>query len=440
MTNDVDPLELDRELRRTAARWHRWARSLRRGDGLEHDPFASTRVAGLTAFQAVGELDASDPLRQPLRRWIYRLAEQRINRVALVAVAYERRVATHSITKPEDIRATVGELVVRALSDASRRDAWLVAAGAACTALSTRAAHLWGRRQELARRMGLDSPDSIELPEPEVTALAERWLDESSDAAAAELSLELPDWIDVALGRGAEEGWPARITLRALAGMLDETDLLRSVDLDVGPLPATIAPASFLRGLARLGAAWVDATAPGDQPFVIAHDPYGLRRRTMGALLAGLPMNPQFARRRLDVPNARLNDFRRSMARTLLAATRLAALRVVLRPAALAGETAFRRAFEEHTGRVFGQPLSPTSAGSLVRLEVDDAQRFVGVALATQRSRELTEEHDDDWFRNPRAADELRADAARSPVASSDAATVDAGLGALMRHLTETLG
>ena len=67
-------------------------------------------------------------------------------------------------------------------------------------------------------------------------------------------------------------------------------------------------------------------------------------------------------------------------------------------------------AFEELSQRCLGEPLPPRAAGSLFRLHADDGQRFAGLLLAAELADTLTRTHDDDWFRNPRAAEELRAE------------------------------
>jgi hypothetical protein len=64
--------------------------------------------------------------------------------------------------------------------------------------------------------------------------------------------------------------------------------------------------------------------------------------------------------------------------------------------------------------------LPRRSAGALIRLRVDDAQRFAGLLLGAQRFFELVEAHDEDWFDNPRAADQLRSEARLVPAVSAD--------------------
>jgi hypothetical protein len=434
-----DPLKLDREIARTADAVKAWRRRLRAGEGTDEDPFWSNRlVAGRTAFQVVTELPASDPLRVPLRRWIYRLAEQRINRAALSRIAEERRRTEHVISEPEHARLPLGAMLGRALGEPKRRDAWLASYLRSNDALGVAVTTLWERRQELASRMGLPGPDAIEAPGADVAGAATRFLERTGGM------LELPrptvgSLLGVALAEATAEGWPRHLLPRTLLDLFRDTDLFRGVELDPGALPEAHGPASFLRALVMVGAAWTDATAPRDQPFVVAHDPYGLRRHTMGALLGALPVLPTFARRTLGIDASKLVDHGRLVARALLVETRAGALRVLLRSPALAGRRAFREAFEGETVRAFGVPLRPEAAGTLWQPRADDPARFAGMLLAARKAELLREAHDVDWHRNPRATEQLRDESHTSPEPTTTDALLTEGADALYRLLSERL-
>jgi hypothetical protein len=45
-----------------------------------------------------------------------------------------------------------------------------------------------------------------------------------------------------------------------------------------------------------------------------------------------------------------------------------------------------------------------------IRVRPRDSQRFAGALLAASRHETLVQTHDEDWFRNPRAIAELRAE------------------------------
>jgi hypothetical protein len=157
------------------------------------------------------------------------------------------------------------------------------------------------------------------------------------------------------------------------------------------------------------------ANAPRDQPFAIAHDAYGLERLRHGALFATLPLNAAFLTRRLGATRELARRAIRAAASTLLFETRFAALRVLLGRAALSGSRALRDAYSEGTYRCLGSELPATAAGALIRLRLDDPQRFAGQLLALETANRLREVHDEDWFRNPRAIDQLRSEASLPP-------------------------
>lgn len=440
--DELDPLRLDRALRETAGRARAWGRRLRRGAGLDEAPFEATRWAiGKSTFQAVSEMRQDDPLRIPLRRWIYRLSEVRINQAVLMRISFELRHQPRAVEGAESSQPTLAEVLAFALADSSaRRPHWLAAFGRHAAPLATLVRSLWERRAEIARRMGLDSADSLAAPVAGLAERAERWLAETDDAFTALECRTLPILVERALGLpGASDGWPRHLLLRTLTELVGQPELFRSLDLDLGDLPPPVGPASFLRGLRRLGATWVRAAAPRDQPFVVAHDAYALRDRTEGALFAGLPLNPEFARRQLGIARDRMSDFQRALAAVVLVETRLAALRTLLAERALQGERAYKDEFARLTERGLRVPLPGELAGAFIRTDVDEGQRFSGLFLAARQAAALTDAHDSDWFRNPRATDQLRSEAALSPEITAEPQALDQGEALLLARLTRAL-
>src|SRR5690606_13812916 len=81
-------------------------------------------VTGLSLFRRIGEMPENDPLREPLRRWVYRLAEQRINQATLNAIARERATEHHPPDAPGRQAVSFALLLKRALGDAPRREPW----------------------------------------------------------------------------------------------------------------------------------------------------------------------------------------------------------------------------------------------------------------------------------------------------------------------------
>jgi hypothetical protein len=70
---------------------------------------------------------------------------------------------------------------------------------------------------------------------------------------------------------------------------------------------------------------------------------------------------------------------------------------------------------------------------------VGDAQRLAGLLLAATRARELADEHDEDWFRNPRAIDQLRAETRVVPATTCTPDALQAGVHSLTHALTSQL-
>jgi hypothetical protein len=439
---ELELIALDRELKRAAEPWRRWRRQLRRGTGYDDDPFLYAReLLVREVFLHLRKLAPSDPLARPLSRWIYRLSEQRVNRAVIAGVARASRGELHPLDVPEQGRFTLEDLMQRALSDSERRSAWLSALFASAGELSERGALLWLRRAELAERAGLSSPDEIELASPAVYEIAELWLSRTRDLAESELPVrDLGKLIDVGLGHEAREGWPARISPRAIEQLFSGSRLLEGLDLDPGQLPATLAPASFLRALRRVGAAFSEATAPRRQPFALANDPYGLRRCELGALFALLPVLPAFAKTKLALGRDRARRHVRALGLTLLIESRLLALKVLLRPAALAGKSAMSEALEAGIERALGAGIAGVLPHAFVRLRTDDSQRFAGALRAPARHEVLVDEHDEDWFLNPRATDQLRAEAALTPAFELERAELERCIEASYRFIVQAIG
>lgn len=439
--SQLDPLRLDRELRAAADAWRSWRRALRQSPETAQatNPFVfHRRITGKDCFEELGELSDSDPLREPLRRWVYRLAEQRINQ-HVIGELYRVRRSLVSTPTPREGEWPRSELLLRALQEAPQREWWLEQLRSHSKPVHDVVVLLWERRQEIARRMGLDNPDQVVAPHPDVAGFAQRWLQRSQDLLASLEIRSVAQWLEVALATSASDGWPAQLNPHNLQALLGgpNADLLRKLELDPGHLPRPIAQASFLRALARVGAAWDDAAAPTHQPFVIAHDPYGRRRFEHGALFAGLALSPAFAQRRLGLSRDRSRSQLRAAAAAVLLASRVAAFRVLLRQSALSGGDSLRASWSERAEWALGVPWKLTAelGGSFVRIPADAEARFCGLLTAAPRSVALVETHDEDWFRNPRAQAQLRDEASLSPEPLARDEDLDLGVETLLREL-----
>jgi hypothetical protein len=419
---EFHPIEIDRQLARAGRSWLSWKLRDRTGAGDEEaHPLAAYRsVAGLSLFRRISELPESDPLRAPLRRWVYRLAEQRIDQPTLHALDRERYAEHRHPDVPGRAPVSFASLLERALADGPRREAWTRLLVEHATPISARAVELWQRRREIARRMGLAHPREIEAPLPDVPAVAET-LARTTRERVRELALgSFAGFVERAVGSDVPGQWPARLTPQRLLDYFRDGDLLRSLSLEAAPLPASLGAASFCRALGRLGAAWYEALAPEDQPFVVAHDPYGLGRHQAAALFSLLPLNARFASRHLDISASARADVERRLGQIWLLDLAVAAFRVRLRQPALTSERSFREAFSELAHDDLGLVRPETAAGALFPLGVEDEQALLGRLLATARAEALVEAHDEDWFRNPRAIDQLRAEARLPPSSQAD--------------------
>ncbi len=435
---DFDPFAFDRTLRDAATHFARFRRRLKAGTGFDQDPFERfLKVSSRSRFLELAELPDSDPLKQPFQRWVYRLAEQRINRQARVLVEYQRQAVAYPLRRPLSGQLTLQALLHAALRDSAARRYYLSALFEHSTKLTDCTALLWERRHEVALRMGLEHPDQIAAPTDAPTNVAEAWLAETDDVSKALETRELDGFFECALGMNARERWPARQNPHTLTDFFRGTDLLYGLALDLTRLPAPIAPTSFACGLRRLGNEWQAAISETEPTFALACDPYGLNRHTQGALFELLASDPAFLRATLRLDRSGARDHARVLTTALLIETRALALRVLLREAALHGNERYRAAFRELTQRVFGLELPGQAAGGLFRIHDDSAQRMLGVLLAAERTHVLREHYDEDWFRNPRAAEALREEAKRPARVWIERSEVDRAASALRTRIAE---
>ncbi|HEY3237780.1 MAG TPA: hypothetical protein VGJ84_23870, partial [Polyangiaceae bacterium] len=329
--------------------------------------------------------EASDRLAAGVQRWLYRLTEQSFNADILKQIQLSRVMFGHTINEPVSGTFSPREILQRALSEPARTSAWLEVLFSRSDKLRGRVEQLWERRVEFAELAKLD-PHQIESCCRQSQEVAQKWLDRTHDATAELGARSLADLIQLALARDASDGWPIRLTPRSLVHWLDLGAVFRDIKLGHFPLAPALGAASFLRALARLGAAWVEATAPDHLPYTISHDPYGLEERTFGALLALLPTQPSFLRRRMGLGKLRAREYQRLLARTVLIESRASALRLLLRPAALRGWRDFERAYQELGEYCLGFPLEKHQAGLIFAPREDADQRFSGLLLAASRA------------------------------------------------------
>ncbi len=204
-------------------------------------------------------------------------------------------------------------------------------------------------------------------------------------------------------------------------------------------MPEALGASSFLLGLAQAGRAICDAASAQRSPFVLASDVFDLRRHSVGALLAMLPLSTAFATRRLGIGPSRVRDQQRALGRAALADLRVAAFRVLLRELLSGSANRLRSELPELSTSALGFELPFELAGVFIRVRPRDSQRFAGALLAASRYERLLQTHDEDWFRNPRAIAELRAELGEPAQEVPDAATLSAGQSAFLERVQASL-
>jgi hypothetical protein len=386
-----------------------WENRLRRGEIDESGPFIDKPI--LTergTFHEIRDLSEPEPRKLGWARWVFRLAEARVNARLLATIAQAYRVDRHKIERPEPIEITLCEALRRTLCRPAERLLWvevLAANGAPYARLCVEHAV---RRDEIARRAGFLSAEQLTAPASELAMLAESML-QATDAAYRDLvPTRLDRWLDAALAVGADRGWPTQLNPRTIQGLLGDGAWVDGLDLPPRILPVRIAASSFGRALAELGAAIVEASAPKHEPFVVAHDPYGLYRHAVGALCAQLTTFERWQKDSLHLSRAQSKDQARVSLVSQLIHARTTALAVCLWDRARAGLVAITQDFEPLCQRALGFVLPTGLAAVVPRLRADAGQHLVGQWLASRWTRELVAQFDEDWYRNPRGIEAVR--------------------------------
>lgn len=435
-----DPLGVDRRLREIARARALFRRALRSGPVTDH---VFEGVGWRVSAELVDELQSAgdaDPLAPAALRWAYRIYED----VRLAGVDNELARAWHAerhrFDQPERGEFTLAELRARGLANArGLRAAWfdaLLTRGGKVRELTARRAE---QRWEIAQSLKLDGPDAFDRPDAKVLEAADGFVT-ATNGAYAELEVrDLASLVERALGRESPAAWPARVTPRSLAELLDELPLLRDRSLDLALPAATLGSASFLRGLWSLGSALRAALLRESLPFVLAHEPYGLERQVYGALFALIPFGESFAQKRLGVPRSRHAEQQRAMSAVLLLGTREAALRAQLRAPFLIGTKAAADAQAELSHRALTLDLPPEATALFFSPPLNALERFAAIPLAAARDARFIQQYDEDWYRNPRAIEEIRESSRLAPISTVDAGELTAGTQSLQSRLIAAL-
>ena len=356
----------------------------------------------------VRELRGKDPLAEAIERWLLRVREQAAHAARRAELGRAHRIAPHAIVDPEQALLPLSEMLNLSLARPRERGAYLRSYFASSAGVAELVTRLWEERQMFADE--LKAPlDSFEVVSPALLPEARAFL---ADTRAAFETLDVHEpaaLVAALLAESAHEGWPARLSPRTVTELVDRVWL---AGLRVRPfaLPQARGGSSFLLALTLLGRALSDAASELRSPFVLARDVFDLRRHEVGALLGALPVSAVFAARQLGLGSSHTRDHVRALAQASLVDARVGAFRVLLRELLLGGLGAVRRELAELSHGALGFELPSEAVGAFIRVRPRDSQRFAGALLAAARQQALVETHDDDWFRNPRAIQQLRAE------------------------------
>jgi hypothetical protein len=450
-----DLLAVDREVARGVERLAKWREALRREPEAhaEEEPLEVVRrVSGKSTWVALGALSPvllDVPLRDRLQAWVAALIAARVEQpeeVAWALAASEAR-ARFAGEPPRTVSwREAWRGVVRARSVAEAR-LWLDAAADAAPALGEIARRRAGKRLEVARRLGKEHPrELVPGAKPgELRAAAQRVLERTEDLSrevwkpvlreAAVPAMAPALVMHAAVAREAGEGWPARLSSAWLQEQFGAR--LEGLQPATGPLPEAVGASSFARALYAFGFALRVAAAPKVVPFALAHEPGARWAHRMGATFASLAADPEWQTRALGIGKRTALAQSRVLARTLLLELRLQAARVLHGDAA---DFAPRDRFAELGTRLFGAELDARLCGAWPEAREDDGSRLLGAIEHHGFVRELHEQFDADWFRNPRAWTHLRAVSALAPRELPAADATLAAVDALARSLEGVLG
>lgn len=399
-----NPIALAQHVRQLHQAVVRWRQAMRFGQIDESGPFIGKPVLTTReAFVEIRESKQPEPLHTAWIRWAFYLSEARANAATIAATAQAYSVERHSIERPEPMVLSLRELEARLLSQRGERDLWAELLSVNSARLRHFTLEQSVRRDELARRAGFPEALAVTLPDVDLSAWVERAL-ASTDVVYRELApTQLERWFDAALGHDASRGWPAHVSTTTVQDLLGPREWLEGLNLPKRALPKPIAATSFARALGQLGSALLGASAPTREPYVVAHDPYGLYRHATGALLARLTTSPIWQARELGLSSSDAREQARVMLLSELIALRVSALKVSIAERARRSTAHLDHDFAELSERCLGFCLPLGLAGILPRIRVNDGQRLIGLCLAVGWSRKLVAQFDTDWFRNPQA-------------------------------------
>jgi len=430
---ELEPLSFDRALQSAARELER-----RKKTGEPTEDALPDFLLDEESLHWLRELRSKDPLAPSLELWLLRLREQAEFGTRRAAMARAHRSEPHPIVEPEQARCTLTELWQLSLSRPRERAAYLRGYFASSASIAEGVLRLWEERQAFAERLRAPLA-SFEVASEAIVPAARTFLVSTRPAFETLQIREPAELVGTLLAENAAEGWPARLSQRTTLDLLGDPAWQHGLRLRPFAVPEARGAGSFLLALSSAGRALADAASAQRSPFVLSTDVFDLRRNAVGALLAALPLSPAFATRRLGIGPSRVRDQQRALARAVLADLRVAAFRVLLRELLLAGKKQLHSELPELSHDALGFELPESAAGVFVRVRPRDAQRFAGALLAASRHETLLQTHDEDWFRNPRAIAELRAELSEPSFSPLNAEALTAGADSAQARLQALL-
>jgi hypothetical protein len=418
---ELEPLSFDRALRTAARELER-----RKKTGEPTEDALPAFLNDEETLHWLRELREKDPLARSLELWLLRLREQAEFGTRRAELARAHRAEPHPIVEPEQALRTLSELLHSSLARPRERAAYLRGYFASSARSAEGIRRLWEERQLFAERLRAPLA-SFEVASDAIMSAARAFLS-SSRGGFETLGIREPAQLLTALlAETASEGWPARLSQRTTLDLLGDPAFFHGLPLRPFAVPEARGAGSFMLALSHAGCALSDAASALRSPFVLSTDVFDLQRSTVGALFGALPLSPVFATRRLGLGPNRVRDQQRALARSVLVELRVAAFRVLLRELLLGGERQLARELPELSDGALGFELPESAAGVFVRVRPRDNQRFAGALLAASRHETLLQTHDEDWFRNPRAIAELRAELSEPAAPALDELTLNHG-------------
>ncbi|HKO48638.1 MAG TPA: hypothetical protein VJV79_12990 [Polyangiaceae bacterium] len=430
---ELEPLSFDRALLDAARELER-----RKKTGEPTDDALPDFMLDEETLHWLRETQSKDPLAPSLELWLLRLREQAEFCRLRAELSRAHQTELHPIVEPEQARRTLSELLRLSLARPRERAAYLRGYFASSAAVAERVLRLWEERQLFAERLRAPLA-TFEVASESIAPAARALLTDTRSAFETLRVREPAELVGTLLAEAAAEGWPARLSQRTTLDLLGDRAWFHGLRLRPFAVPEALGAGSFLLALCHAGRALSDAANAQRSPFVLSRDVFDLQRNTVGALLGTLPLSPEFATRRLGLGPSRVRDQQRALARAVLVDLRVAAFRVLLRELLCSGKKRLHSELPELSHQALGFELPASAAGAFIRVRPRDSQRFAGALLAASRHETLLQTHDEDWFRNPRAIAELRAELSDPPQIPLSAERLSAGAGAALARVQALL-